>query len=68
MPLKTVISTVFFLNASGVIVIVTLPLAEDFVRVAVAGFFPVLTVLVCDATGVSDEALSFSYTNFKILG
>jgi len=68
MPLKAVISTAFFLSASVVIVIVTSPLAEDFVRVAVAGFCLVLTVFICDAIGVPDEALSFSYTNIKILG
>ena len=68
MPLKGVITTVFFLSASVVIVIVTFLLAEDFVRVAVAGFCLVLTVFICDAIGVPDEALSFSYTNIKILG
>ena len=44
-----------FKNASGVIVIVTLSLAKNFVWIAVAGFFPVLKVLVFDAVDDPDE-------------
>jgi len=53
-------STMFSFNASGVTVIVTLSLAKNFVRVAVAGFFPVLKVVVFDALGVPDEVAPVS--------
>jgi len=43
-----------FLYGSGVIVIVTLSPAKSFLRVAAAGFFPVLKVLVFDAVGVPE--------------
>jgi len=48
------------LNVSGVIIIVTLSLAKIFVRVPVAGSFPVLKVLVFAAVGVLDKVAPVS--------
>jgi len=52
---------------SGVIVAVTLSLAKNLVRVAVTGFFPVLTVLVFDPVGVPGKAFIFLLHQFKNL-
>ena len=43
------------LNASGVIVIVSLSLAKNCAKIALAGLFLVLKVLVFDAVGVPHE-------------
>jgi len=47
-------------SISRVIVIDTLSLAKNFVRVVIAGFFPVLKVIVFDVVSVPDEAAPVS--------